>query len=356
MESVRDSSYQYEKVQGLLSGPERQLGGVALDFAGMELAVMRSLESEDPIESGLKRKIVGQPEAVESIMAALNRGEFRNPKRPIASLLFMGPTGVGKSEMAKELAILLNGDDHAFLKIDCSQYSNGHEVSALVGAPPSYVGREQKPRFDPYLIEQHRSVILFDEIEKGHQKLHDLMLQILDDGQIDLLNSDAKVSFRNSIIIATSNVGSQEISDLIGGKKIGFHDQEVKEGASKNQINKASFEALKRRFRPELIGRFDDRIVFSALDDTQLGVVLDRYVTEMNGAPESMAKGVNLTLVPELRDKIVAESEGRDQLGARPVLRQFEKTIWREYAQHLSHGSIPRNCRVVAAPTTPDEW
>src|SRR5919112_5865901 len=165
----------------------------------------------DDVEQKLRHTIFGQERAIEAVVRLLNRARYGfsagNPRRPRATLLFLGPTGVGKTASARALAQLLRPDGEAFLKVDCSLFSQGHEVSALVGAPPSYVGRDQKPLLDPDVIETENSVVLFDEIEKGTAELWNLLLQVMEDGEVTLLNSGRNVSFRNAILIMTTNVG-----------------------------------------------------------------------------------------------------------------------------------------------------
>lgn len=330
----------------------QQLGLVSLE--GLRKAEDVEYNPFGDVENGLNRAIVGQPDAVLSIMTALNREKLRNPDRPIANLLFLGPTGVGKSETAKELARLLHDDDDdAFIKIDCSAYSHGHEITALTGAPPSYVGREQKPIFDPKIIEQDKSVILFDELEKGSGPLWDLMLQIMEDGEITLTGTGQKVSFRNSVIIMTSNLGANEMMGLLDTNTVGFASSDVNPAVTKQQIEKAAKSALKRQFRPEFINRFDDMIVFSQLADDQLGDVLDNYVEKANERYQDI--GIDLTMTMELKRRIVESCEDRHQFNARPVLRKYEQLIESKLSTYVSSGSIPEGSRVYAfASDSPD--
>lgn len=363
MEHAIDTYYQKNNISRERLVPK--MGEVGLNLESMELAIPKENHRLIEIEEKLNSRIVGQPEAIKSIMAALARGEFRDPNRPIANILFMGPTGVGKTELAQELASILHDGnlDGVFTKIDCSMYTHGYEVSFLVGSPPGYVGRKQKPKYAE-IDSSKINVVLYDEIEKGHPKLHDQMLQILDKGEIDLLNSDddngdraaemtesKKVSFRNSIIIATSNVGSSEISRLNSRRPMGFADNDSdRMHPTKEQLDQVSFEALKQQFRRELIGRFTDKIAFHPLDDEQIGEVLDRYVGRMNEREQHRAIDVELAISPELRDKLVAEVDQRHALGARPVLDHFENTVGKEYAQHIENRSIPWRSFAYAVP------
>lgn len=328
----------------------RHLAQAAFEMGEMKLAEPTNVNPFEDIKQTLNNKIVGQPEAVDSLMLGLMREKTHDPNRPIVTLLFTGPTGVGKTEMAKELARLLhNGDESAFLKIDCTQFSEGSNISALVGAAPEYVGREQKPMFDPKIIERERSVVLFDEVEKGHRKLHDLMMQIMEEGEITLLNGGNTVSFRNSIIILTSNVGSSEIMEATNQDKIGFNTSNSEPNiVSKKRINDVSFSALSRIFRPEFLNRIDQRVVFSSLSDDQLGEALDRYVDAMGDWPQYQEANIQLVLSQDVINEVVRQSPERAKLGARHVNRNFDKTVGHEFIQSMSKGSIKNNSLVYA--------
>lgn len=252
----------------------------------LQRAVRGDKNPLDVIEQSLRNTIFGQERAIEAIIRVLNRARFGfaagNSRRPRATLLFLGPTGVGKTETARRLAQLLRPDGEAFLKIDCSLFSQGHEVSALVGAPPSYVGRDQKPLLNPDIIEQENSVVLFDEIEKGQPELWNLLLQIMEDGEILLLNGGRRVSFSNSIIVLTTNVGAKEMVDFLDQRTIGFRTSRQDVEATGRQIYQIGFEALQKVFQPEWINRIDEIVAFRPLSSEVLRQVLDRMVKEAN--------------------------------------------------------------------------
>lgn len=338
------------------------LGYLSMGIEGMQLA--RKVDTESPhdeIKRALNHRIIGQPEAVDSIVQALDREKFRNPNRPIASYLFLGPTGVGKSQTAKELARLLHDDSQdgepGYLRIDCTQFSEASDMAALVGAPPKYVGREQDPLLDPKIIEKDKSVILFDEIEKGHRQLHDLLMQILGDGEITLLNGGQTVSFRNSIVIMTSNTGSKDIVEATSNESIGFQTSATqKTGAAlKKKVEKEVFKSLERQFRPEFIGRINRLVTFSPLNDAQFGEALDRYVEEMNGWEQNVESGVSLSLSPELRGEVVKNSERRRKLGVRAVIDCFERTVQSDFINLVIRDGIPADSQVYAVPATDSE-
>lgn len=333
------------------------LGCLSMAIEGMQLARKVNTESpHDEIKRSLNHRIIGQPEAVDSIIQALDREKFRNPNRPIASYLFLGPTGVGKSQTAKELAKLLHeGSEHGYLRIDCTQFSEASDMAALVGAPPKYVGREQDPLLDPEVIERDKSVILFDEIEKGHRQLHDLLMQILGDGEITLLNGGQTVSFRNSIVIMTSNTGSRDIMDAVNKESIGFQTgatQENSASSSKKKVEKAVFKSLERQFRPEFIGRINRLVTFSPLSDAQFEEALDRYVEEMNSWEQSVESGVSLSLSPELRGEVVKSSDRRRKLGVRAIIDCFEQSVQSDFINLVLQDGIPANSQVYAVPAT----
>jgi ATP-dependent Clp protease ATP-binding subunit ClpA len=253
---------------------------------GMHLAQRGTQNPLDRVEAQLRDQIFGQERAIESVVRLLNRARYGfsagNPRRPRATLLFLGPTGVGKTATARALAELIRPEGEAFLKVDCSLFSQGHEVSALVGAPPSYVGRDQKPLLNPDIIEQENSVVLFDEIEKGQPELWNLLLQIMEDGEILLLNGGRRVSFQHSIVIYTTNVGAKEMVDFLDQRTIGFRTSHQDVEATGQSIYQIGFEALQKVFQPEWINRLDEIVAFRPLSSEILRLVLDRMLLESN--------------------------------------------------------------------------
>lgn len=310
------------------------------------------------LEHELNSRIVGQPQAVEAIVEALLVEEYRDKRKPISSMMFLGPTGVGKTETANELAAILHGYDGysdegggvveskpvPFLRIDCSEYSQDFSISRLIGSTPGYIGYGGASQLDKKTIEQHRSVILFDEIEKGSSKLHDLLLQILSDGKITMGDAE-EISFRDSIIIMTSNVGADDIMRLTGrAGTTGFtssrQDRQI-------DIEKSATNAMHDLFRPEMIGRIDKKVVFNTLEDDQYAEVLDRYINTLNYDYYDRA-GVTVSLSDELKSYVVEGAGDRIQLGARPVLNNFNSEVSGRLARYLSDGSIPYNSYVMA--------
>ncbi len=310
----------------------------------------------DDIEQQMRENIFGQERAIESIIRVLNRARFGfsagNPRRPRATLLFLGPTGVGKTATARRLAQLLRPDEEAFLKIDCSLFSQGHEVSALVGAPPSYVGRDQKPLLNPDIIEQENSVVLFDEIEKGQPELWNLLLQIMEDGEILLLNGGRRVSFHNSLIILTTNVGAKEMVDFLDRRTIGFRTPHHDVESTGQQIYQIGFEALQRVFQPEWINRLDEIIAFRPLSSDILRQVLNRMLDESN--QQYLRHGISVEVSPEAREYLLQKGfEAR--FGARPLRQCLLKELDAPLSDLLASGGIPHGSRVLVVATGIDK-
>ncbi len=322
---------------------------------GMTRAIRGSTNPLDEIEQSLSGTIFGQDRAIEALVRVLNRARFGfsagNPRRPRATLLFLGPTGVGKTATARRLAHLLRPDGEAFLKIDCSLFSQGHEVSALVGAPPSYVGRDQKPLLNPDVIEQENSVVLFDEIEKGQPELWNLLLQIMEDGEILLLNGGRRVSFHHSIVILTTNVGAKEMVDFLDRRTIGFRTPQQDVEATGQQIYQIGFESLQKVFQPEWINRIDEIIAFRPLSSDILRAVLERMLTEAN--EQYLRHGINVELSEDAKEYVLHKGF-EPRFGARPLRQQLLKLIEAPLADLMASGGIPNGSRVLVIATGVD--
>lgn len=273
----------------------------------------------------LRRRVIGQDAAIDAIETAMEKARLRDERRPVASLAFIGPTGVGKTQLAESLADVMAIDklNPPLLKIDCGQYQQPHMMVNLLGSPKSYVGYGEPPVFNKDLIEQPGSVVLFDEIEKGHPALQNLLLQIMDRGEVKLSSGDV-VNFNNSTVIMTSNVGAREMQDVASHKGIGFPTST--DEVDQSRIESAGMNALKRQFSPEFINRLDGIITFNSLTDPQLGEVLDAHVERANYRYHRLGN-IALSMTEDLRDHLVETSEGRREYGARPVIRNYEKEV-----------------------------
>jgi ATP-dependent Clp protease ATP-binding subunit ClpA len=326
------------------------------EVRGMRQAVRGGDNPLDQVEQKLRDHIFGQERAIESVIRVLNRARYGfsagNTNRPRATLLFLGPTGVGKTETARQLARLLRPDGEAFLKIDCSLFSQGHEVSALVGAPPSYVGRDQKPLLNPDLIEQENSVVLFDEIEKGQPELWNLLLQVMEDGEILLLNGGRRVSFHTSIVVFTTNVGAKEMVDFLDQRTIGFRTPHKDVEATGQTIYQIGFEALQKVFQPEWINRLDEIIAFRPLSSDILRQVLDRMLMESND--QYLRHGIQVEVASEAKEWLL--TKGFDsRFGARPLRQQLLKHLDAPLADLLASGGIPHGSKVEVVYTGIDK-
>jgi ATP-dependent Clp protease ATP-binding subunit ClpC len=277
------------------------------------------------MESELRKHIIGQEEAIEAISKAVRRARagLKDPRRPIGSFIFLGPTGVGKTELTKALARFIFGSEDALIQLDMSEFMERHTVSRLVGAPPGYVGYEEAGQLTEAIRRRPYSIIVFDEIEKAHPEAHNMLLQIMEEGHL----SDArgrKVDFRNAIIVMTSNVGADVIKRQ---SSLGFslrRDEIIEEKESYDEMRKKLLDSLKRIFRPEFINRLDSVIVFRSLskEDIQKIVILELDKV----AQRVQEQEIVLRATPEALSQLA--DEGYDpEMGARPLRRVIQQKV-----------------------------
>ena len=287
------------------------------------------------MEAILHRRVVGQDEAVTAVSKAVKRGRvgLKDPKRPIGSFLFLGPTGVGKTELSKALAEVLFGSENSMIRVDMSEYMEKHSVSKMIGSPPGYVGHDdggqlsEKVRRNPY------SVILFDEIEKAHPDVFNILLQVLDDGRIT--DSQGRmVDFKNTVIIMTSNAGAGAI---ISPKKLGFGAKEDAK-ADHERMKMGVMEEVKRIFKPEFLNRIDDMIVFHTLKEEHLKKIVGLLQKELcHRCKEQM--GIELVFRSTVKNLIV--EEGKDEkYGARPLKRAMQTKVEDALADEILSGTV----------------
>ncbi len=302
---------------------EEQIAEIVAKWTGIPVTRLAEEETEKlkNMESSLRKRVIGQDEAISLISKAIKRSRIgiQDPKRPIGSFLFLGPTGVGKTELCKALAEVLFGNENSMIRIDMSEYMEKHSVSKLVGSPPGYVGYEEGGQLTDKVRRKPYSVILFDEIEKAHEDVFNILLQILEDGR--LTDSQGRVTnFNNTIIIMTSNVGARAISD---DKKLGFSKGEDEVTGYKD-IKKNVMEELKRTFRPEFLNRVDDIIVFHQLTKDNVKEIVDIMIGNLSKRLET--KEIYIDVSDDVKDFIV--KKGFDvTYGARPLRRAIQNEI-----------------------------
>jgi ATP-dependent Clp protease ATP-binding subunit ClpC len=273
------------------------------------------------LESKLNKRVVGQSDAIAKVVHALKRAYtgIKSPDRPVGTFLFAGQTGVGKTELAKNLSQLLYGDSKKIVRIDCSEYALPHEYSKLIGAPPGYVGYDDGGVLSEPLLKNPESVVLFDEIEKAHSKVHNLLLQIMDEG-FATDNKGNRISFNKSIIIMTSNVGAGEIAQVEGAIGFGDRKAEVDHGFKAKQTTSA----LENIFAPEFINRIDDVIVFRALEHGDNVKIVEMLLGQVENRIEALGKTLSF---PRGLKQYLAKKIDNSKFGARPLKRIISKYI-----------------------------
>ena len=315
---------------------DEDIMAVVSKWTGVPLQRMEQKETEKLLrmEDELKGRVIGQNEAVVAISKALrrSRADLKDPKRPIGSFLFLGPTGVGKTYLARNLAEFMFGDKEALIQIDMSEYMEKFTASRLIGSPPGYVGYEEGGQLSEAVRRRPYSVVLFDEVEKAHPDVMNLMLQILEDGTVtDSLGR--KIDFRNTIIIMTSNVGASTIKRQTS---LGFGAMNADESDFEGMKGKI-LEESKRYFKPEFLNRLDDLVVFHMLEKTDLNQIVDLEVSKL--VARLKEKEIVMTLSPEARD-LLAEKGFDPAYGARPMRRAVERFLEDPLAEALLRGTV----------------
>ena len=287
------------------------------------------------LEESLHKRVIGQNEAVEAVSKAIRRGRvgLKDPNRPIGSFLFLGPTGVGKTELSKALAESLFGDENSMIRIDMSEYMEPHSISKLIGSPPGYVGFEEGGQLTEKIRRKPYSVILFDEIEKAHPDVMNMLLQILDDGRLTDSNGRT-VNFKNTVIIMTSNIGARLITDK---KLLGFSNssEDSNEQKEYEETKKEVMAELKKEFRPEFINRIDEIIVFHKLNKEEIDQIIDIMLEEVKKRLKNQRYEIEFS--PKVKELI--SSKGIDKtFGARPLRRTIQNLVEDRLAEAILDG------------------
>lgn len=312
-----------------------------------KVPVQRLKESESArlqkLEQTLHKRVIGQDEAVSAVAKAVRRGRvgLKDPKRPIGSFLFLGPTGVGKTELSKALAEALFGNEEAMIRVDMSEYMEKHSVAKMIGSPPGYVGHDDGGQLSEQVRRHPYSVVLFDEIEKAHPDVFNILLQVLDDGHITD-SQGRKVDFRNTVIIMTSNAGAKAIVD---SKKLGFNAKEDLADDYK-QMKSNVMKEIKLLFRPEFLNRIDEILVFHPLGKEEMKKIVSLMCNELiKRAKEQL--NIKLTIRDSVKKHIV-ETGSDQKYGARPLRRALQNQLEDRLAEALLSGEVKRDSEVIA--------
>ena len=332
---------------------DEDIAFVVAQWTGIPVSKIAHEESESllHLEEELHKRVIGQDEAVVAVSKAVRRARagLKDPKRPIGSFLFLGPTGVGKTELARALAVALFGDETAMIRLDMSEYMEKHTVSRLVGAPPGYVGYEEGGQLTDAVRRKPYSVILLDEVEKAHADFFNILLQVLDDGR--LTDSQGRtVDFRNTVIIMTSNLGAKALRKdspelgFLAAKKVDSNTEDTN-GVNFKEAKKSVMDSVKRHFRPEFLNRIDEMIVFHALTSNDLKqivtILMDTVVKRLGDM------GLSLEISPAAMDLLV--KEGSDfSMGARPLKRAIQRLIEDPISDLILQGNAPEGAIIKA--------
>ena len=318
--------------ENTLSIGENEIAEVVAQWTKIPVQKLAEKESERllKLEKTLHKRVIGQEEAVTAVAKAIRRGRvgLKDPNRPIGSFLFLGPTGVGKTELSKALAEAMFGSEDAMIRVDMSEYMEGHSVSKMIGSPPGYVGFEEGGQLSEKVRRNPYSVVLFDEIEKAHPVVFNVLLQVLDDGHITD-SKGRKVSFKNTVLIMTSNAGAQRIVDP---KNLGFAT-EKSETKDYEKMKSNVMEEVKRSFKPEFINRIDDIIVFHQLNNENMKEIVNLLASNLYKRCEDQL-GIHLTITAALKEHLV-KKYADNKMGARPLKRAIQSVVEDALAEEI---------------------
>lgn len=329
------SGWTKEKTKQELSIDDTDIANIVSSWTKIPVTKITQTESEKLLgmEEILKKRVVGQDEAVEAVARAVRRARvgIKDPKRPIGSFIFLGPTGVGKTELSKALAEAMFGDENLMIRVDMSEYMDKVSVSKLIGSAPGYVGFDEGGQLTEKVRRKPYSVVLFDEIEKAHPEVFNILLQILDDGVLTDSHG-RKVDFKNTIIIMTSNIGANEIKAM---PSLGFGTQA--ETDNYERMREVQMEALKRTMKPEFINRIDDIIIFRALEDKDMS----KIITIMTDSLKKRLKEKNIIIdITDEAKKLIVEKGANKEYGARPLRRALQRMVEDELSERILKGEF----------------
>jgi ATP-dependent Clp protease ATP-binding subunit ClpB len=335
MESVKEHALLKEEID------EEDIARIVAKWTGIPVSRMMEGEIQKLVQmpERLKDRVVGQNQAVQLVANAIlrNRAGLSDPNRPIGSFIFLGPTGVGKTELVRALAQYLFDDDKAMIRVDMSEYMEKHAVARMVGSPPGYIGHEEGGQLTEQVRRRPYSVLLFDEIEKAHPDVFNMLLQILDDGRLTD-GQGRTVSFKNTVIVMTSNVGT----GMVERNTIGFsiHAKDTRTEDTRKRL----LESLKQQFRPEFLNRVDDIIVFNSLTREHLAQIVEIQLESVGKLLKD--RKLKLEITPAAKDRII--TEGYDpQYGARPMKRAVQRLIQDPLALKLISGDFAEGDTVL---------
>lgn len=330
-------SWKNKNTKSVTELTEQNIAEVISSWTGIPAQKLTQDENKKlkKLEETLHKRVIGQKEAVEAVSKAIRRGRvgLKDPKRPIGSFLFLGPTGVGKTETSKALAECLFGSEDSIIRVDMSEFMEGHSTAKLIGAPPGYVGFDEGGQLTEKIRRRPYSVILFDEIEKAHPDVMNILLQILDDGR--LTDSQGRtVDFKNTVIIMTSNIGARLITEK---KSLGFSkaDEDCKEEYEKTK--KEVIAELKKEFRPEFLNRIDETIVFHKLTDEEIDQIIDLMLKQVQNRMKEQEMDIKIT--PSVK-KLIAQKGVDKSYGARPLKRAIQTIVEDALAEQILDGNI----------------
>lgn len=334
---TKKETWQIENTKNTQMVTEEEIAQIIGTWTGIPVNRLAQEETERlrNMESILHKRVIGQKDAVKAVSKAIRRGRvgLKDPKRPVGSFIFSGPTGVGKTELSKVLAEALFGDESLMIRIDMSEYMEKHSVSRLVGSPPGYVGYDEGGQLTEKVRRKPYSVILFDEIEKAHPDVFNMLLQILDDGR--LTDSTGRVvDFKNTVIIMTSNVGAR---DIVDPKRLGFGAQEVNAAQDYEDMKKNVMEALKKTFRPEFINRVDEIIVFHPLNRDEIKKIGKLMLNETSARLKQ--NSIEIAFTEEVLE-FLAEKGYDKAFGARPLKRTIQEYVEDKLAEAILDGKV----------------